>query len=187
MGRRLFVIKLLAPAYFFLIVALLCALGGAYYLMDTHPTGAFTSYWSYGFPLGLVLTLIAFGLGYLAIKFFRRRTDFYEQGVISYDGKRFLQVRYADLKWFSLAELDVHGRHIRQSAVNFCTRKNEVFGTLAQSVIGRSDPRIERVRAIATEAIASRMHAEVMQKQKTDWIYGADGKCLRNSPLRVSP
>ena len=106
----------------------------------------------------------------------RQRTAFYEHGLTKYVGAKSISVGYADVKWFSLSELDVSGRGIRQSAVNFCTRENVVFGTVAQSPGGRTDQRILRVKALTTAAIAARMEKELAERKSTDWVVGQDNQ-----------
>lgn len=177
MGRKLFTIgSPQGPAMFLFVLAVLCAVGALPFVLDTHPSAALTESWSYDAIVGTVLFILAGVLALAGWVLLWRRTTFFERGVIAHIGIKRLHVNYADLKWFSLSELDVPGKPLRQSAIRFCTRNGIVFGTIVQSPVDQPDARIVRARAVACDALAARMETELRLKQRVPWIYHANDR-----------
>jgi len=177
MGRKLFTIgSRQGPPMFLFVLAVLCVVAAVPFALDTRPSAALTESWSYDAIVGAVLFGLAGVLTLAGWVLLWRRTTFFERGVIAHVGIKRLHARYADLKWFSLSELDVPGKPLRQSAIRFCTRNGIVFGAIVQSAAGATDERIVRAKAVACDAIAARMETELRLKQRVPWIYHANDR-----------
>ena len=175
MGKRLFTIGSPGPGMALLIPAALFAAGSAPFLLDTQSRGFFGD-WSSNTVLGVVLLSAAALFALAGWTLLWRRTQFYERGVVAFVGAKIMRMRFADLKWFSLTETDVPGKRVRHAAIRFCTRDGIVFGAIVPSAAGATDERILRAKALACEAIAARMEAELRLKQRVPWIFHKDNR-----------